>query len=68
MKRNVHKINVTLKYSIAFLLMLFSCALQGQVDEEAQDSIKKGADLGKITIPNPILMMQQPIDTFIPIR
>ena len=33
--------------------MLFSYAIQAQVDEEAQDSIKKGADLGKITIPNP---------------
>lgn len=33
--------------------MLFSCTLQAQVDEEAKDSIKKGVDLGKITIPNP---------------
>ena len=33
--------------------MLFSCTLQAQVDEEVKDSIKKGVDLGKITIPNP---------------
>ena len=53
MKRNVLKIKATLKYSIALLLMLFSCTLQAQVDEEVKDSIKKGVDLGKITIPNP---------------
>ena len=53
MKRNVLKIKATLKYSIAVMLMLFSCTLLAQVDEEVQDSIKKGVDLGKITIPNP---------------
>lgn len=41
------------KYSLAFIIMLFSFSLQAQVDEEEQDSIKKGVDVGKIQLPNP---------------
>ena len=42
-----------LKYSIAFVVMLFSYSLQAQVDEQEQDTLKTGIDLGKIEMPNP---------------
>jgi cell surface protein SprA len=33
--------------------MLFSFSLQAQVDEEEQDTLQKGVDLGKLELPNP---------------
>jgi hypothetical protein len=42
-----------IKYSLAFIVMLFSFSLQAQVDEEEQDTLQTGVDLGKIEMPNP---------------
>jgi len=42
-----------IKYSLAFLIMLCTFSLQAQVDEEENDSVQKGVDLGKIEMPNP---------------
>ncbi|MFN7045554.1 MAG: cell surface protein SprA [Flavobacterium sp.] len=39
--------------------MLFSFSLQAQVDEEEQDSVKTGVDLGKLKMPNPASILDK---------
>ena len=55
---NIKAIN-KLQYSLALLCVLFSFSLQGQVDEEAQDTVKTGVDLGKLTMPNPVSILDK---------
>ncbi|MQP25323.1 cell surface protein SprA [Flavobacterium sp. LMO8] len=38
--------------------MLFSFSLQAQVDEEVQDTVKTGVDLGKLSMPNPSSVLE----------
>ena len=52
MKKTAIKAIAYIKYSFAFIVMLFSFSLQAQVDEE-KDSLRTGVDLGKLKIPNP---------------
>ena len=52
MKKTAIKAIAYIKYSFAFIVMLFSFSLQAQVDEE-KDSVRTGVDLGKLKIPNP---------------
>ena len=53
MEKTAIKAIGNIKYSLAFIVMLFSFSLQAQVDEEEQDTLQTGVDLGKIEMPNP---------------
>ena len=53
---NIKAIN-KLQYSLALLCVLFSFSLQAQVDEEVQDTVKTGVDLGKLNMPNPVSIL-----------
>lgn len=53
MEKTAIKAIGNIKYSLAFFVMLFSFSLQAQVDEEEQDTLQTGVDLGKIEMPNP---------------
>ena len=55
---NIKAIN-KLQYSLALLCVLFSFSLHAQVDEEAQDTVKTGVDLGKLTMPNPVSILDK---------
>ncbi|MCK6607268.1 MAG: cell surface protein SprA [Flavobacterium sp.] len=39
--------------------MFFSFSLQAQVDEEEKDTIKTGVDLGKLSMPNPVSILDR---------
>ena len=54
MKKTVIKAIDSIKYSLALIITLFSFSLHAQVDEEGQDTLQTGVDLGKIELPNPI--------------
>jgi len=44
---------VKIKFLVAFLLVMHTACVQAQTTEQEQDSVKTGADLGKIKLPNP---------------
>lgn len=54
MEKTATKAIGNIKYSLAFIVMLFSFSLQAQVDDEEQDTLQTGVDLGTIKLPNPI--------------
>ncbi len=54
MKKNNIKAIIKFQYSLALLCVLFSFSIQAQVDKEEKDTVKTGADLGRLTMPNPV--------------
>ena len=59
MEKTSIKVIGNIKYSLAFIVMLFSFSLQAQVDEEEKDTVKTGVDLGKLNMPNPLSILDK---------
>ena len=59
MEKTAIKVIGNIKYSFAFVVMLFSFSLQAQVDEEEKDTVKTGVDLGKLNMPNPLSILDK---------
>ena len=55
---NIKAVN-KLQYSLALLCIFFSFSLQAQVDEEEKDTVKTGVDLGKLSMPNPVSILDR---------
>lgn len=55
---NIKAVN-KLQYSLALLCVFFSFSLQAQVDEEEKDTIKTGVDLGVLSMPNPVSILDR---------
>lgn len=53
MKKTTIKVIGNIKYSLTFLVLLFSLSLQAQVAESDPDTLQTGIDLGKLKMPNP---------------
>ena len=54
MKKTVNKVKGNIKYSFALIIMCFSFSLHAQVDDEKQDTLLTGVDLGTLKLPNPV--------------
>jgi hypothetical protein len=59
LEKTAIKVIGNIKYSFAFIVMLFSFSLQAQVDEEEKDTVKTGVDLGKLNMPNPLSILDK---------
>lgn len=59
MEKTAIKVIGNIKYSFAFIVMLFSFSLQAQVDEEEKDTVKTGVDIGKLNMPNPLSILDK---------